>query len=166
MGSKLDRSESQSAAASADDTLTQSLRIERVAVIGSGVMGAGIAAHCANAGCEVMLLDIVPEGVEDRDSLAKGAITKMLKSDPEMLMHKSYVKRITAGNIEDHLELLKGYDWVVEVIIENLEIKRSLYERLIEHLGTNTILSSNTSTLPRSALTHGMPHDIASRTRD
>ena len=94
MGSKLDRSESQSAAAevdeaSADDTLTQSLRIERVAVIGSGVMGAGIAAHCANAGCEVMLLDIVPDGVEDRDSLAKGAITKMLKSDPEMLMHKS-----------------------------------------------------------------------------
>ena len=68
MGSKLDRSESQSAAAevdeaSADDTLAQSLRIERVAVIGSGVMGAGIAAHCANAGCEVMLLDIVPEGV-------------------------------------------------------------------------------------------------------
>ena len=61
--------------------------IERVAVIGSGVMGAGIAAHCANAGCEVMLLDIVPKGAEDRDSLAKEAITKMLKSDPEMLMH-------------------------------------------------------------------------------
>ena len=80
--------------------------IERVAVIGSGVMGAGIAAHCANAGCEVMLLDIVPEGAEDRDSLAKGSIAKMLKSNPEMLMHKSYVKRwkksCTKKNIAFH----------------------------------------------------------------
>lgn len=168
MGAKVDGTAAQSAVVEADEASTDSTRaqplgIERVAVIGSGVMGAGIAAHCANAGCEVMLLDIVPEGAEDRDSLAKGSIAKMLKSNPEMLMHKSYVKRITAGNIEDHLELLKGYDWVVEVIIENLEIKRSLYEKLTEHLGTNTILSSNTSTLPRSALTHGMPHDIASR---
>ena len=109
--------------------------IERVAVIGSGVMGAGIAAHCANAGCEVLLLDIVPKGAENRDELASGAIYRMLKSNPEMLMHKGSVERISAGNIEDDLPRLKEFDWVVEVIIENLEIKRNLYVNLAEHLG-------------------------------
>ncbi len=137
--------------------------IERVAVIGSGVMGAGIAAHCANAGCDVLLLDIVPDGASDRNTLAAGAIKKMFKSNPEMLMHKSYAKRITAGNIDDDLPLLKDYDWVVEVIIENLEIKQSLYQKLAEHIGSKTILSSNTSTLPRSALIEGMDSDLASR---
>ena len=81
--------------------------IQKVAVIGSGVMGAGIAAHCANAGCEVLLLDIVPEGAEDRNSLSKTAIQKMHKSNPEMLMHKRNAKRITPGNIEDDLHLLE-----------------------------------------------------------
>jgi len=137
--------------------------IERVAVIGSGVMGAGIAAHCANAGCDVLLLDIVPDGASDRNVLAAGAIKKMFKSNPEMLMHKSFAKRITAGNIDDDLPLLKDYDWVVEVIIENLEIKQSLYQKLAEHIGSKTILSSNTSTLPRSALIEGMDSDLASR---
>jgi len=137
--------------------------IERVAVIGSGVMGAGIAAHCANAGCDVLLLDIVPDGASDPNVLAAGAIKKMFKSNPEMLMHKSYAKRITAGNIDDDLPLLKDYDWVVEVIIENLEIKQSLYQKLAEHIGSKTILSSNTSTLPRSALIEGMDSDLASR---
>ena len=137
--------------------------IERVAVIGSGVMGAGIAAHCANAGCDVLLLDIVPDGASDRNVLAAGAIKKMFKSNPEMLMHKSYAKRITAGNIDDDLPLLKDYDWVVEVIIENLEIKQNLYQKLADHVGSKTILSSNTSTLPRSALIEGMDSDLASR---
>ena len=72
--------------------------IERVAVIGSGVMGAGIAAHCANAGCEVLLLDIVRDE-SNRNSVATSAIQQMLKSNPEMLMHKRNVKLITAGNI-------------------------------------------------------------------
>ena len=143
--------------------------IERVAVIGSGVMGAGIAAHCANAGCEVLLLDILPKAEADskdqsaRDSIAAEAIAKMAKSNPEMLMHKSYAKRITAGNIEDHLSLLKDYDWVVEVIIENLGIKRSLYEKLDKYVGSETIVSSNTSTLPRSSLTEQMSDELSSR---
>jgi len=109
------------------------------------------------------LLDIVPDGASDRNTLAAGAIKKMFKSNPEMLMHKSYAKRITAGNIDDDLPLLKDYDWVVEVIIENLEIKQSLYQKLAEHIGSKTILSSNTSTLPRSALIEGMDSDLASR---
>lgn len=142
---------------------TVSGTIEKVAVIGSGVMGAGIAAHCANAGCEVLLLDIVPKDEQDRSALARNAIQMMHKSNPEMLMHKRNAKRITPGNIEDDLEQLKDFDWVVEVIIENLEIKRNLYSKLSKHIGPNTILSSNTSTLPRSELISELSTDIASR---
>lgn len=137
--------------------------IQKVAVIGSGVMGAGIAAHCANAGCEVLLLDIVPDGAEDRNSLSKTAIQKMHKSNPEMLMHKRNSKRITPGNIEDDLHLLEDFDWVIEVIIENLDVKRDLYSRLCDKIGPDTILSSNTSTLPRSKLVSELPRDISSR---
>ncbi|HJM18637.1 MAG TPA: 3-hydroxyacyl-CoA dehydrogenase NAD-binding domain-containing protein [Candidatus Thalassarchaeaceae archaeon] len=137
--------------------------INRVAVIGSGVMGAGIAAQCANAGCEVLLLDIVPEGAKDRDSLANGAIEKMLKSDPEMLMDLSFAERVTSGNVEDDLSRVSECDWVIEVIVEDLNVKRSLYSRLVEHLGPNTIISANTSTLPRSSLIDGIPGDVASR---
>lgn len=136
--------------------------IEKVAVIGSGVMGAGIAAHCANAGCEVLLLDIVKDE-NNRNSVAQSAIQQMLKSNPEMLMHKRNVKLISAGNIEDDLPKLSDVDWVVEVVIENLEIKRSLYENMSNHIGPDTIVSSNTSTLPRSALVEGMSDDMASR---
>ena len=137
--------------------------IQKVAVIGSGVMGAGIAAHCANAGCEVLLLDIVLDGAEDRNSLSKTAIQKMHKSNPEMLMHKRNAKRITPGNIEDDLHLLEDFDWVVEVVIENLDVKKSLYSRLSENIGPNTILSSNTSTLPRAELTSELSADLSSR---
>ena len=137
--------------------------IDKVAVIGSGVMGAVICAHCANAGCEVLLLDIVQEESQDRSSVARNAIKMMHKANPEMLMHKRNAKRITPGNIEDDLHLLKDYDWVVEVIIENLEIKRNLYSKLSDYIGSNTILSSNTSTIPRSELVSELPEDISSR---
>ena len=137
--------------------------IQKVAVIGSGVMGAGIAAHCANAGCEVLLLDIVPDGAEDRNSLSKTAIQNMHKSNPEMLMHKRNSKRITPGNIEDDLRLLEDFDWVIEVVIENLDVKRDLYSRLCDNIGPETILSSNTSTLPRSKLVSELPRDVSSR---
>ena len=123
--------------------------IEKVAVIGSGVMGAGIAAHCANAGCEVLLLDIVPKDNQDRSAIARKSIQMMHKSNPEMLMHKRNAMRITAGNIEDDLHLLNNCDWVIEVIVENLEIKKNLYSRLSDCIGPNTILSSNTSTIPQ-----------------
>ena len=136
--------------------------IERVAVIGSGVMGAGIAAHCANAGCEVLLLDIVRDE-NDRNSVANSAIQQMMKSNPEMLMHKRNAKLITAGNIKDDLAKLSEVDWVVEVVIENLDIKRNLYASMSEHIGPNTIVTSNTSTLPRSELVKGMSEDMASR---
>ncbi|DAC62579.1 MAG TPA: 3-hydroxyacyl-CoA dehydrogenase, partial [Candidatus Thalassarchaeaceae archaeon] len=104
--------------------------IKKVAVIGSGVMGAGIAAHCANAGCEVLLLDIVPEGSSDRNIVSKDAIKRMLKSNPEMLTLKRNAKLITPGNIDDDLAQLKDFDWVIEVIVENLQIKKNLYKNL------------------------------------
>ena len=125
-------------------------------------MGAGIAAHCANAGCEVLLLDIVKEG-GDRSAIAKAAVQQMAKSNPEMLMHKGNVKLISAGNIEDDLDKLSEADWVIEVIVENLGIKTSLYASMSEHIGPDTIVSSNTSTLPRSELVEGMSSGMTSR---
>ena len=80
--------------------------IRQVAVIGAGVMGAGIAAQIANAGVPVHLLDIVPEGATDRDAVAKGAIDKLLKADPAPLMHARNARLITPGNTEDHLSRL------------------------------------------------------------
>ena len=137
--------------------------IKKVAVIGSGVMGSGIAAHCANAGCEVLLLDIIPNNSYDRNIIAKDAIKKMHKSNPEMLMEKKNANLITPGNVEDDLSKLKDFDWVIEVIVENIEVKKNLYKNLANNIGPETILSSNTSTIPRSELVSGMTNDLSSR---
>ena len=131
--------------------------IEKVAVIGAGVMGAGIAAHIANAGLPVVLLDIVPEGAADRDAIAAGAIEKLIKSDPAAFMHKRNAKRITPGNIEDHLDRLADCNWIIEAVIERIDIKRSLYEKLEAVRKDGSIVSSNTSTIPLAMLTEGMP---------
>ena len=137
--------------------------IQHVAVIGSGVMGAGIAAHCANAGCEVLLLDIVVKEGDDRSAIAKAAIQQMARSNPEMLTHPHNASLISAGNIDDDLDKLSEVDWVIEVIVENLDIKKNLYANMSEHIGPDTIVSSNTSTLPRAELVEGMPPEMASR---
>ncbi len=132
-------------------------RIEKVAVIGAGVMGAGIAAHIANAGVPVVLLDIVPEGAVNRDTVAEGAIERLIKTDPAPLMHKRNAKRITAGNIDDHLDRVADCDWIVEAIIERTDIKRALYEKLEAVRKDGSFVSSNTSTIPLATLTEGMP---------
>ena len=144
-------------------------RIEKVAVIGAGVMGAGIAAHIANAGVPVVLLDIVPEGAVNRDTVAEGAIERLIKTDPAPLMHKRNAKRITAGNIDDHLDRvadrrachlaarMADSDWIVEAIIERTDIKRALYEKLEAVRKDGSFVSSNTSTIPLATLTEGMP---------
>ena len=136
--------------------------IEKVAVIGAGVMGAGIAAHVANAGVPVMLLDIVPERTEDRDSIAKGAIAKLLKADPAPFMHRRNAERITPGNIEDHLDRLADCDWIVEAVIERVDIKRDLYAKIDAVRKDGSIVSSNTSTIPLATLTDGMPERMTS----
>jgi len=133
------------------------LSIKKVAVIGSGVMGSGIAAQAANAGLDVLLLDIVPKDGSDRDTVAKGAIQRMLKTNPAPLMHPRNAKRIQPGNVEDHLEWLAECDLVVEVVIENLEIKQALYRKIDQYRKADCIVTSNTSTIPLANLVEGMP---------
>ncbi|MEZ5452405.1 MAG: 3-hydroxyacyl-CoA dehydrogenase NAD-binding domain-containing protein [Thiothrix sp.] len=137
------------------------MNIHKVAVIGAGVMGAGIAAHIANAGTPVMLLDIVPEGATDRSQIAKAAIAKLLKADPAPLMHKRNARLITPGNIEDDLEALSECDWIIEAIVERLAIKQDLYRKLAAVRKTDAIVSSNTSSIPLHELVAGLPEDFA-----
>ncbi|MGV0759457.1 3-hydroxyacyl-CoA dehydrogenase NAD-binding domain-containing protein [Tistrella mobilis] len=129
--------------------------IKKAAVIGAGVMGAGIAAHIANAGVPVVLLDIVPKGAENRNALAEGAVQKMLKTRPKSFMHPSRAKLVTTGNLEDDLGQLADVDWIVEAVIENLDIKRKLYATLDEVRKPGSIVSSNTSTIPLGLLVEG-----------
>ncbi|MEZ5478822.1 MAG: 3-hydroxyacyl-CoA dehydrogenase family protein [Thiolinea sp.] len=135
--------------------------INKVAVIGAGVMGAGIAAHIANAGIPVVLLDIVPEGAQNRNVVAEGAVAKMLKADPAPFMHKRNAKLITTGNLEDNLDLLKDCDWIVEAIIENLQIKQDLYRKLETVRKPTAVVSSNTSTIPLQDLVAGASDEFA-----
>jgi 3-hydroxyacyl-CoA dehydrogenase len=137
--------------------------IKSVAVIGAGVMGASIAAHVANAGVKVKLLDIVKTGSNNRNAIAEGAIEKLKKMDPAPLMGSRAVRLITPGNIEDDLESLKDVDWIVEAVIERLDIKQDLYAKLDKVRKPGSIVSSNTSTIPLKELTAGLPESF---TRD
>ncbi|MEC9330791.1 MAG: FAD-dependent oxidoreductase, partial [Pseudomonadota bacterium] len=130
--------------------------INKVAVIGAGVMGAGIAAQVSNAGLPVVLLDIVPEGASNRNVVAEGAVQKMLKTNPAPFMHKRNAKRITVGNIEDHLIWLADCDLVIEAVIEDLAVKQDLYRRIDQHRKNNAIVTSNTSTIPLARLVDGL----------
>jgi 3-hydroxyacyl-CoA dehydrogenase len=123
--------------------------INKVAVIGSGVMGSGIAAQIANAGVPVVLLDIKLEG----KNLAADAIQRMLKTDPAPFMRASNAKLITPGNLEDDLDLLKDCDWIIEVVLEDLKVKHATYEKLNKVRKKGSIISSNTSTIPLEMLT-------------
>ncbi len=126
--------------------------IKKVAVIGSGVMGSAIAAHIANSGTPVVLLDIVPKDAKDRSQLAKNAIEKLLKTDPAPFTHKRKAKNITPGNLEDDLKLLEDADWIIEAVLEDLEIKKNLYKMINSVRRPKTIVSSNTSTIPLNHL--------------
>ena len=135
--------------------------IEKAAVIGAGLMGGSIAAHIANSGHEVALLDIVPEGKGNRNALAEGAVAGMLKTDPAPFMDRSDARRIATGNIEDHLDLLGDADWIVEAVIEDVAIKQDIYRRIDPVRKKGAVVSSNTSTIPWHVLTEGMPEDFA-----
>jgi 3-hydroxyacyl-CoA dehydrogenase len=137
------------------------MEINKVAVIGAGVMGAGIAAHMANAGVPVVLLDIVPEGAANRSVIAETAVKKLLKTEPAAFMHKRNAKLVTSGNIEDHLELLAGCDWIIEAVIERLDIKQDLYRKIDAVRKPGSLVSSNTSTIPLDRLVAGTPAGFA-----
>ncbi len=128
--------------------------IRKVGVIGAGVMGAGIAAQVANAGVPVVLLDVVP------DAAAK-AVEKMLKADPAPFMSKRAARLITPGNTEENLDLLADCDWIVEAIIERLDVKQALYARLETVRKAGSVVSSNTSTIPLAKLTEGLSQGFA-----
>lgn len=137
--------------------------IKRAAVIGAGVMGSGIAAHIANAGVPVLLLDIVPGDAapDKRSAIAEGALARLLKTDPAPFMHKRNARLVSTGNIEDDLDKLADCDWIVEAVLEDPKIKRDLYGKIDKHRKKGSVVSSNTSTLPLAVLTEGMPDAFA-----
>ena len=139
------------------------MNIEKVAVIGAGVMGASIAAHISNAGIPVTLLDIVPENATNRSMIAETAIQKLLKAEPAPFMHKNNARLITTGNIEDHLQWVADADWVIEAVIEHPQIKKSLYQQLDLVCRKDCLISSNTSTLPLRLLVDELPDSFKKR---
>ncbi|MDQ3299292.1 MAG: 3-hydroxyacyl-CoA dehydrogenase/enoyl-CoA hydratase family protein [Myxococcota bacterium] len=129
--------------------------IRRVAVLGAGVMGSGIAAHCANAGIPVILLDIVPPKASEadrkskavRDSFATGALDKLRKAKPAAFMHPRNALLISTGNFDDDLAKVADCDLIIEAIIERLDLKQALFEKLEKLAAPNAIIASNTSGL-------------------
>ncbi len=137
------------------------MSMRHVTVIGAGVMGGGIAAHVANAGIPVLLLDVVPEGASNRNAVAEQALARLAKADPAPFMSKRAAKRVTPGNIEDHLDAAADSDWIVEAVVERLDVKQALYKKIDAVRKKGSIVSSNTSTLPRAMLVDGMPKSFA-----
>src|SRR5918999_1366350 len=129
-------------------------RIRKVAVLGAGTMGAAIAAHCANAGLEVDLLDIVPDDGDNNDIVEAG-FERMRKARPAALMSESVAERIALGNFEDDFDRVAGADWVLEAIIEKLEPKRELMERVEKAAKDSAVISSNTSGIPLHRIAEG-----------
>ena len=132
------------------------MTIKKAAVIGAGVMGGGIAAHIANAGVPVVLLDIPSSNGAGRSAIAEGALAKLRKADPAPFMHDAAADLVTTGNTEDDLDLLADCDWIVEAVIEKLEIKQALYRKIDGVRKRGSVVSSNTSTLPLATLIDGM----------
>jgi 3-hydroxyacyl-CoA dehydrogenase len=132
----------------AESISVQPLLIRRAAVLGAGTMGSRIAAHLANAGIPVLLLDMVPEGAKSRSELAVKAIDALAKAKPASFYDASFASRVTPGNFDDDLPKLTQCDWVIEVVAENLAIKHALLERVVPHLAPQAILTTNTSGLP------------------
>jgi 3-hydroxyacyl-CoA dehydrogenase len=140
---------------------TTSYAVRKVAVLGAGVMGAAIAAHLANVGIPSYLLDIVPPGdTKDRDIVARTGLEKALKAKPASFYSKRAARLVTIGNIEDDLEVLADVDWIIEAVVERLDIKHALYGKIEMVLTPGTIISSNTSGLPAHMLVEGRSEDF------
>jgi 3-hydroxyacyl-CoA dehydrogenase len=128
--------------------------MQKVCVIGAGTMGAGIAAQVANAGVPVLLLDIVRDE-KDRNAVAAGALERLKKAEPAAFMSKAAAKLVEIGNIDDDLPKVAECDWVIEAIVEKIELKHALYEKLEAVRRPGTAVSSNTSTIPLGKLIEG-----------
>jgi len=149
-------------------------RIKKIAIIGSGIMGSGIACHFANIGVEVLLLDIVPRELTDkekakgltledkvvRNRLVNDALTTSLKSKPSPIYHQKFANRITTGNLEDDIAKIANVDWIMEVVVERLDIKKIVFEKLEKYRTPGTIISSNTSGIPIQFMNEGRSEDF------
>ena len=143
-------------------------KIRTAAVIGSGVMGGGIAALLAAAGVKTLLLDIVPfdlNEAEKKDPAARNRIVKagldaVLGSNPSLLMQKKDIDRISIGNLEDDFDKIADMDWIIEVVVENLQIKKDLFKRIEPVRAKGTIVSSNTSGIPLKAMSEGLSQEF------
>ncbi|CAH8290948.1 3-hydroxyacyl-CoA dehydrogenase [Mariniflexile fucanivorans] len=149
-------------------------RIKKVAIIGSGIMGSGIACHFANIGVDVLLLDIVPRELNDaekakgltledkvvRNRLVNDALAASLKSKPSPIYHIDFAKRITTGNLEDDIAKVKDVDWIMEVVVERLDIKKSVFEKLEKYRTPGTLITSNTSGIPIHFMSEGRSEDF------
>ncbi len=136
-------------------------QIRRAGILGAGVMGAAIAAHLANVGIPCLLLDIVPpHELKDRNVVARTGLEKALKAKPAAFYSKRAAKLVTVGNIEDDLEELADVDWIIEAVVERLDIKHALYNKIEMVLTPGTIISSNTSGLPAHMLTEGRSEEF------
>ncbi len=138
--------------------------IKKVAVLGSGVMGSRIACHFANIGVEVLLLDIVPKDAasdkKSRNKIVDDALNFALKSNPSPIYKKSFAAKITTGNFEDDMPKIAGYDWIIEVVVERLDIKRQVFEKVEQFRTAGTIVSSNTSGIPINQMIEGRSEDF------
>lgn len=149
-------------------------RIKHITVLGSGIMGSGIAAHFANIGVEVLLLDIVPlelteaeqkKGLTKDDKVVRNRIAtenleKLKKSSPALLYSPKFAERISVGNFDDDLQKIENTDWIIEVVIEKLDIKKSVYEKIEQFRKPGTLVSSNTSGIPINMLAEGRSEDF------
>jgi 3-hydroxyacyl-CoA dehydrogenase len=149
-------------------------RIKKIAIIGSGIMGSGIACHFANIGVDVLLLDIVPRELNEkekakgltledkvvRNRLVNDALTTSIKSKPAPLYHNSFANRITTGNLEDDIAKVKDVDWIMEVVVERLDIKQQVFEKLEQHRTPGTLITSNTSGIPIKFMNKGRSEDF------
>lgn len=131
--------------------------IKKIAVIGSGVMGSGIAAHIAGSGTPVILLDIVPAGAESHNVLSEKAVEKQLANKPSGFVHPKVARLVTCANLEDNLDMLADCDWIIEAVLERLDVKQDVYRKIDAVRKAGSVISSNTSTLPLKTLTGGMP---------
>lgn len=149
-------------------------RINKVAVIGSGIMGSGIACHFANIGVEVLLLDIVPRELNDkekkqdlsledksvRNRIVNESLQSALKSKPSPIYHQKFASRIQTGNLEDDISKVSEVDWIIEVVVERLDIKKQVFENLEKHRKPGTLITSNTSGIPIQQMNEGRSEDF------
>jgi 3-hydroxyacyl-CoA dehydrogenase len=132
-------------------------RIGRAAVLGAGVMGAAIAAHLANLGIPTLLLDIPPREGDDKDALTRAGLERARRSKPASFSSSRAPGLVEVGNFDDDLARLVGCDWIIEAVVENLDVKRALYERIAPHVAAHALVTSNTSGLSAAALSAALP---------